>query len=160
VKEQQTDKPLIVFLDQVEECFTRPIADMPDELDQLLKVVQATFGDPNRRPQGKLVLGFRKEWLAELESHLVSYELPRTKVFLERLDRRGIIEVVLGPTRSERLHERYGLTVEDGLAGIIADDLSEDHGSAIAPTLQILLTKMWTKASEVLSRKLPWKVVC
>ena len=51
------------------------IADMPDELDQLLKVLQATFDDPNRRPQGKLVLGFRKEWLAELESHLVSYEL-------------------------------------------------------------------------------------
>ena len=94
------------------------------------------------------MLGFRKEWLAELESHLVAYELPRTKVFLEPLDRRGIIEVVRGPARSARLRERYGLTVEDGLAEIIADDLLEDRGSAIAPTLQILLTKMWTKATE------------
>lgn len=147
-KEAQVNKPLIVFLDQLEELYTRPIAGLPDELDQLLRVVKATFSDPNCRPQGKLVLGFRKEWLAELESHLVGYELPRTKVFLEPLDRRGIIEVVRGPARSTRLRERYGLTVEDGLAEIIADDLLEDRGSAIAPTLQILLTKMWSKATE------------
>ena len=44
-----------------------------------------------------MVLGFRKEWLADLETHLVDYELPRTKVFLEPLDRRGVIEVVQGP---------------------------------------------------------------
>jgi hypothetical protein len=37
VKEEQLGKPLIVFLDQVEEFYTRPIADLPDELDQLLK---------------------------------------------------------------------------------------------------------------------------
>lgn len=146
--EEQLHKPLIVFLDQVEELFTRPLADMPDELEQLLKAVQAIFSDPNRRPQGKLVLGFRKEWLAELEAQLVVYELPRTKVFLEALDRRGIIEVVRGPVRSARLRERYGLTIDDGLAEIIAADLLEDRGSAIAPTLQILLTKMWARATE------------
>jgi hypothetical protein len=106
------------------------------------------FCGSDRRPAGKLVLGFRKEWLAELESQLIAYELPRTKIFLEPLDRRGIIEVVQGPARSKRLRERYGLTVEDGLAEIIADDLLEDRGSAIAPTLQILLTKMWSKATE------------
>lgn len=148
VKEEQTGKPLIVFLDQVEECYTRPLADLPDELDQLLKVVQATFVQADQRPRGKLVLGFRKEWLAELEMHLVGKELPRSKVFLEPLDRRGIIEVVQGPARFARLRERYGLTVEDGLAEIIANDLLEDRDSAIAPTLQILLTKMWAKATE------------
>lgn len=148
VKEEQLGKPLIVFLDQVEEFFTRAIVHAPDELDQLLRVVKATFGDPKLRPRGKLVLGFRKEWLAELESCLVAYELPRSKVFLEPLDRRGIVEVVRGPARSARLCERYGLTVEDGVAELIADGLLEDRDSAIAPTLQILLTKMWTKARE------------
>jgi tetratricopeptide (TPR) repeat protein len=147
-KEQQSGKPLIVFLDQVEELYTRPVADMPDELDQLLKMVRDTFCDPNQRPKGKLVLGFRKEWLAELEAQLVAYELPRTKVFLEPLDRRGIIEIVRGPARTARLSERYGLTVEDGLAENIADDLLADRDSAIAPTLQILLTKMWAKATD------------
>jgi hypothetical protein len=93
------------------------------------------------------VLGFRKEWLAELEAQLIAYELPRTKVFLEPIDRRGVIEIVQGPAGSERLRERYGLTVEEGLAEIIADDLLADKDSAIAPTLQILLTKMWTSAT-------------
>ena len=148
LKEEQAGKPLIVFLDQVEELYTHPSAESPDELDQLLAVLKATFSDSNRRPKGKLVLGFRKEWLAELEGHLVEHELPRTKVFLEPLDRRGIIEVVEGPVRSERLREQYRLAVEGGLAEIIADDLLEDRDSAIAPTLQILLTKMWTKATE------------
>lgn len=147
-KEKRAGKPLIVFLDQVEEVYTRTIADLPDELEQLLLVVKAAFGDPSRRPQGKLVLGFRKEWLAELETQLVDYKLPQTKVYLEPLDRRGIIEVVSGPARSEPLRDRYGLTVEDGLGEIIADFLMEDRGSAIAPTLQILLTKMWSKATE------------
>ena len=114
-KEEQLKKPLIVFLDQVEELYARPIADLPDELDQLLKAVKAVFGDPQRRPNGKLVLGFRKEWLAELESQLVAYELPRTKVFLEPLDRRGIIDVVCGPARSARLRERYPEAVDSGL---------------------------------------------
>lgn len=148
LREEQLKKPLIVFLDQVEELYTRPLTDMPDEVAQTMKVMQAIFGDPQRRPQGKLVLGFRKEWLAELESQLIAFELPRTRVFLEALDRRGVIEVVRGPTRTKRLQEQFGLTIEDGLAEIIADDLLADRGSAIAPTLQILLTKLWGKATE------------
>lgn len=146
--EEKLNRPLILFLDQVEELYTRPLAEVADELSQLLKAVKATFSDPQHRPKGKLVLSFRKEWLAELETQLAAYEIPRSKIFLEALDRRGIIEVVQGPACSPRLKERYGLTVEDGLAEIIADDLLEDHNSAIAPTLQILLTKMWAKATE------------
>jgi len=147
-QEEQLGKPLIIFLDQVEELYTRPIADEPDELDKFLQTLKVTFGDSNARPMGKLVLGFRKEWLAELEAQLIERSLPRTRVFLEPLDRRGIIEVVRGPTLSERLRKHYGLTVEDDLPEIIADDLLEDRDSAIAPTLQILLTKLWTRAKE------------
>jgi len=147
-REEQLGKPLIVFLDQVEELYTHPSASTADELEQLLQALGAIFSDSQQRPQGRLVLGFRKEWLAELEAHLDAHELPRTKVFLEPLDRRGIIEVVEGPVRSQRLREQYRLAVEDGLAEIIADDLLEDRESAIAPTLQILLTKMWAKATE------------
>ena len=73
-------------------------------------------------------------------------QLPRAKVFLQRLDRRGIVEAVTGPADSERLRQHYGLTVEDGLAGEIADDLLVDPSSAVAPTLQILLSKLWDQA--------------
>ncbi|TWT55540.1 nSTAND1 domain-containing NTPase [Allorhodopirellula solitaria] len=143
--------PLIVILDQVEECYTRPILDLPDELAQLLRAVEATFGDPAQRPRGKLVLSFREEWLALLEDEVKTFHLPFTKIFLKPLDRDGIIEVVEGPTRSRRLRERYALTIDDRLAGEIADRLLADRGSAIATTLQILLSKLWDKATEIRS---------
>ena len=96
VKEKQTGKPLIVFLDQVEELFTRPLADHPDELNQLLNVVHAIFSDSNCRPQGKLVLGFRKEWLAELESQFATFELPRKKCFSNQLIGRVLLRSCRG----------------------------------------------------------------
>jgi len=147
-QEEKSGRPLIVFLDQVEEVFTRPLAEIPDEMLQFILTLKIIFDDPGRRPKGKLVLGFRKEWLAELEDKLASHELPRSKVFLQPLDRRGVIEVVRGPTGSKRLRDQYGLSIGEELPEIIADDLTEDRDSAIAPTLQILLTKLWTKAKE------------
>jgi len=146
VKEEKIGKPLIVFLDQVEELFTQPIPEHPDELDDFLKLVQSIFVNTDKRPQGKLVLGFRKEWLAELEAEFAHFKLPRTNFFLEPLNRHGIIEVVQGPAKTKRLREHYGLEIEEGLPVLIADDLLADRDSAIAPTLQILLTKMWKRA--------------
>jgi hypothetical protein len=144
--ERELDKPLIVIVDQVEEVFTRARADQPDELAAFLDVVQSLFADPGRRPGRKLLMGFRKEWLAEIERQLIDHRLPYTGIFLERLDRRGIIEAVAGPAHSERLQKHYGLTVDEELPTTIAEYLLEDPGSPIAPTLQILLTKMWEAA--------------
>ncbi|MEM7530954.1 MAG: CHAT domain-containing protein [Chloroflexota bacterium] len=144
--EQQTNQPLIVILDQAEELFTRPNHDQPNELNDLLEILAPLFAKRNQRPQGKLVLSFRKEWLADIEDAMKSHHLPCTKLFLARLSRQGIIDAVEGVARSERLQTHYGLSVEAGLAEIIADDLLEDPSSPVAPTLQILLTKMWTHA--------------
>jgi WD40 repeat protein len=144
--ESDLAKPVIVILDQVEEVFTRPTASQNDEFEQFLTTLEVIFIRPGHRPQGKLILSFRKEWLAEIERQLSQRKLPRTRLFLERLDRSGIVEVVEGVTRSERLRLYYGLTLTPGLAEIIADDLLEDQGSAIAPTLQILLTRLWERA--------------
>ena len=71
------------------------------------------FGDPAQRPQGKLILSFRKEWLAEIEKRLAEQRLPYGKVFLERLDRQGVMEAVAGPARAQRLREHFGLAVSD-----------------------------------------------
>lgn len=146
--EAQGQKPVVIILDQVEEVYTRPDDSRPHELAGFLAGLQTVFADRRQRPQGKLILSFRKEWLAEIEGRLEQSGLPYTKVFLERLDRRGIIEAIEGPARSERLRKQYGLTVEPGLAEIIADNLLEDRDSAIAPTLQILLTKMWEQTTQ------------
>ena len=93
------------------------------------------------------MLAFRKEWLADLEAQLGEARLPRSKFYLARLAREGIIEIVNGPARTERLRRQYHLTVEDRLAEIVADDLEEDREGELAPTLAIPLTKMWDRAT-------------
>ena len=145
--ETEAGKPLLVVLDQVEELFTRPNPALLDEMNDFLDVLAGLFADPGRRPQGRLILGFRKEWLAEIEKRLEERRLPRAKVFLERLSQAGIVEVVAGPARALRLRDRYGLTVAAELPSLIADDLLADRESPVAPMLQILLTGMWEAAT-------------
>jgi len=147
-EEARLGKALFVFLDQVEEVFTRPNLAQPQELDEFLAALAAALGNRDTRPRGKLVLGFRKEWLAELDRRLAEAKLPRAKVFLKQLDRRGIIEAIRGPARPGRLQRQYRLAIEDGLPEVIADDLLADAGSALAPTLEVLLTKMWERARQ------------
>jgi WD40 repeat protein len=147
--ENEYQKSVIAILDQVEEVYTRPNSNLTDELQKFLEALKATFSDSAQRPQGKLILGFRKEWLAEMEKRLTDHDLFHTKVFLERLDHDGIIEAITGPARVARLQQHYKLRITDGLAEIIADDLLEDRDSPLAPTLQILLTKMWDEATRL-----------
>jgi len=144
--EQQTGRPLVVIADQVEEVYSRP-SDRVDELEEMLAAAAALFRDRAARPRGRLVLSFRKEWYAEVAAQVAAAKLPRAEVFLRGLDRAGIVEVVRGLVDNPRLRKRYGLSIEDGLAEDLASDLCEDRGSPIAPTLQILLTKMWKVAS-------------
>ena len=147
-EEARLGKPLVIFLDQVEEVFTRPDAAQPHELDELLTGLVAALGNRETRPRGKLVLGFRKEWLAELDRRLAEAKLPRTPVFLQPLDRRGIISAIGGPARPGRLQRQYRLSIQDGLPEVIADDLLADAGSALSSTLQVLLAKMWERARQ------------
>lgn len=146
--EQQAGKPLILILDQVEECFTRQNqgARGASEIQELLTEVRDLLDIPAHWPKGRLVLGFRKEWLAEIHKLATAQDLHVNEVFLERLDRAGIIEVVQGPTRPA-LQQKYGLTIaDDNLPDLIADDLLMDPESPIAVTLQVLLSRMWDHA--------------
>lgn len=145
--ETAAGRPLLVILDQVEELFTRPNSQRPDEMAPFLAALASLFGDPGRRPAGRLILGFRKEWLAEIKERLSERTLPCSEVFLERLGREGIIEIVTGPGRTPRLRDQYRLTVGDPLLpGQIADDLLADRESPVAPLLAILLAGMWEAA--------------
>jgi len=147
-RNQESEKPLTIILDQVEELYTRPQSDIQDELDRFLNALMAIFNNANRRPRGKLILSFRKEYLPEIKQRLTACELPYAELFLERLDQRGIIEAVVGIPRDNRLQQHYHLTISDNLAETIAQDLRADRGAAVAPTLQILLSKLWERAKE------------
>jgi len=148
-REEQTGKPVALIVDQVEEVFTRPNSDPHSELRDFLQALEAAFAISQTRPRGRLILGFRKEWESEIEHQLKEYKLPHAKVFLQPLNSQGIIQAVTGITNSTRLQRQYGLIIEDGLPALMADDLSSDPESPIAPTLQILLTKMWAEAKRI-----------
>jgi len=146
-REKTTGRPLVVVLDQAEEAFTRPWGPSPaEEVAELVGAVRDLFADPMRAPRGKVILGFRKEWLQEFERAHDDVQLGYERMLLAPLDRAGIIEAIEGPIRDPNLQRYYGLTVERGLAENIAVELERDAGSALAPTLQVLLTKLWEAA--------------
>ena len=88
-----------MILDQVEEALTHAGADRCAELDAFVEALRGSFAAKEARPLGKLILGFRMEWLAVIEMRLAEALLPRAKMLIEPLDRRGIVEAVRGPGR-------------------------------------------------------------
>jgi WD40 repeat protein len=144
--EEGAGQPLTIILDQVEEVFTNPNQGLPDELAAFMVALSAFLRDYSARPAGRLLLGFRKDYLAEIKEQMKVHKLYSDEVFLERLDRAGIIDVVTGPAHAPRLQNKYRLTIEVDLPGLIADTLLADPGSAVAPMLQILLYNMWERA--------------
>ena len=151
--EARDRKPLIVILDQVEEKFTRPMADngeAEDELIRFLKTIRPLFTAAANMIRGKLILSFRKEYHPEIRDAFQSLALPYAEVFLKRLDRVGIMEAADGITRDPNLQRKYRLVVEssteNNLPAILADDLLADRESPIAPVLQIILKKLWEMA--------------
>lgn len=146
--EAELDKPLIIILDQVEEAYTHSFNHSDQELADFIEALDTLFGPPAPPLRGKLVLGFRLEWLADIEARFKEHKLFHTKVLLENLDRPSTIEAITGVSRSPRLQQHYGITVDPNLPEVIAGDLLADRQAAIAPTLQILLTKMWRARAE------------
>ena len=147
--EEKIGQALVVILDQIEEVFTRPNPANPNEWQNFLDGLNQLFGRGSQRPQGKLILSFRKEWLPEIEGALSKFGLARNRVFIEPLNQRGIIEAIEGPVSNPHLQQHYGLSLENkGLAQSIADDLMSDRDSPVAPVLQILLSKLWDQAKQ------------
>lgn len=147
--EKNSDKKgLVIILDQVEEVFTRP-SSQPEELTDFLEALQALFSDPEQRPAGRLLLCYRKEYDSEIEKAFREYALPKEKVFLEKLNRKEVVEIVNGLTSTPALQKQYRLEVEPALPGLIADNLLMDKDSPVAPVLQITLTKLWQRQEDM-----------
>ena len=145
--EDKTQKPFLLILDQIEECFTRPTEVGPEEeLNAFIDQLNALFALRSKRPRGRLILSFRKEWIAEVEARLDRAQIAHRNIFLERLQMQGIIDIVRGPISNDELKERYRLSVEGELPEMIAANLLQDQHSPVAPTLSILLAKMWEQA--------------
>ena len=143
--EEAEKKPLIVIVDQLEEAFSTEDDKSQQSVINLLNFV-ALASSANEGIKGKLVLSFRKEWLAEVEALCQTRDLAYTSHFIEHLSRNNIIECIEGISKSDKLINTYQLSIPDEkLAGIIADDLLADKLSNRAPVLQILLSSMWDR---------------
>jgi len=170
------DNSLIVVLDQAEEAYTRPLVaalssdgvaapnrawiDPEVEVRVLVEAVHAAFDHTRAdRPRGKLILSFRKEWLDEFEKACKAINLAFESVSLSPLDRAGVIEATRGPATEpdlEMKRAKFRLTIapeEPPLPELLADNLldtladpKKNQASPVAPTLQILLTRMWAEA--------------
>lgn len=146
--EAESGLPLLLILDQVEEAYTRQGGAGDEEFAALLEALQPLFAAKDQRPRGRLLLSFRKEWLPDAQKLLKEKRLAYGELFLKRLGKEGVMEAVAGPATNQRLQQQYGLQIDPELPGRLADDLLEDAGAAVAPTLQILLTQMWKAAKE------------
>lgn len=146
----KAQKPVIVILDQLEEAFTKPYKPAGSEtawtaskeLHQLFDALQQLFDQPDFT--GKVILSFRKEYLAEIETALQSEGISNyQKQFLEVLQKEEIKEIVSGLAHNPRTQQEYNLTIESSLEETIAAELKNNHQTAVAPVLQIILSRMW-----------------
>jgi WD40 repeat protein len=149
-RERGDARPLLVVIDHAEELLPDNGAGA-EEWETLRAALAALFAHPGQAPRGKLLLAFRKEWLADLGAGLNRHTLPHTCKMLERLDQAGVAESVEGVCKTPRCRDKYRLRLapdRDGqpLALRIAADLLADRHAPIAPTLQILLRRLWERA--------------
>ncbi len=145
-KEKRLEKPLLVVLDQIEEAFTHAQIGASPDWDGFVKSLSEVFSAPETAPQGKLLLAFRTEWFSRVKKHLTG--LRKSEVFLDTLDQAGIEEATIGPTLRKEVREVFPLSIESGLAERISNALLNDDSTSVAPTLQVLLKKLWIEASK------------
>lgn len=146
----QSTQALTVILDRADEALTRPAAGQADEYDALATALAPLFADPTQPGAGKLILACRQEALAPIRQALADHGLGSLSIEhpLDRLDRAGIMEAVRGPAQNARLRATYRVTVDDELPALVAEDLTTDDKSPIAPVLQVLLGEMWAQTSK------------
>ncbi len=172
-QEKQQEKPLIIVMDQMEELLfndshhqaqnnSNETASQVRPLEQLFQTLQQIFyadsdsQSQQQRPQGKLVISLRKEWFAEFNEACRRYQINLQDYLLKPLDKAMIMEIIEGISHTPALHQKYQLDIENDqgrLAEYIADDLLVSEHASLAPTLQIILSKLWEAVSEQQPRR-------
>lgn len=150
--QEQNFPPTLLVFDQAEEIITLSPKDPNDALRDFFHKLHRLCQLPKYRC--KVIISFRKEFLAEIEATLSRLDIPYLNYYLSSMQKANLVEVVSGLTSTSAFRLRYGLSIDNGLPEIIAADVARDNNSNIAPTIQLLLTKMWKEATE-LNRSAP-----
>jgi hypothetical protein len=146
----------VIIFDQIEEIVKSKDVRFRKDLLQILALALKNARNSN----GKVILGFKKEVLADVTDQIESIltllnsdspiENPAS-LFLKPLSKEDVIEAIKGPIDSPNLNSQWNLAIKnedlnDDLAERIANAITDDIDSPIAPNLQILLSKMWSEA--------------
>ncbi len=147
--------PAIYIFDQVEELFFLDEKNASNltytRINQLLTTLHQVFYPSNsvKRPEAKILFCLRTEWFGKLYDACKLWDINHSSYLLKPPDKMAIMEIIESPATIDYLKQFYQLTIVDPpygyLAEQIADDLLVDKESTIAPTLQIILSRLWDK---------------
>jgi hypothetical protein len=127
-------QPIIVVLDQVEDAWVAGALDT-----WIRNNLALCFKGGRWLPCGRLILSFRKEWAAEIQSALNAHGVGHWyHVHVSPLAHSAIVDAVHGVEQIDRYH----VSIEPGLGVRIAEALRADSDAPLAPTLQVWLTEM------------------
>ncbi len=132
----------VLIIDQVEEALIDPIDDFPEEWDEFFDWVRQV---PRRKPDWRIVLGFRSEYLPQVREALkgVAYN---DQLFLQALTEAGLYEAILGVSKNNKLGRFADFSFEEGLPELLVSDIRQDKASNQAPLLQTQLKALWQQA--------------
>jgi len=141
---QSESTPKLLLLDQVEEMFTDPGRE--DEVRAFFDTLLETL---THYPQLKIVLAFRKEYLADIKDQLRERSINYLWYSLRTLREEGVRRAINGVFKSSALKAQFeGLEeIEDALEEALVKDIMSDKSSNIAPLLQYQLRTIWDKAA-------------
>ena len=132
IKQDQT--PIILIVDQFEECFTMGNEKIRTEFIKFLTELIQTL------PNFYLIFGMRSDFRGRLgEFPEFSREI-MAEINVKHLNREEIQEAIEKPAQF------VGLGIDDGLKQQLINDVEDDPESF--PLLQYTLTKLWDKARE------------
>jgi len=147
-KKQTVDKkPFLVIIDQIDWFFSSSKKSTDSYLNGLNEFLRECLHN-HPKEEIKFVLSFRKEFLAEIKSSLDEYSFSYNGIFLNPLDKEGIVNAIRGISTNNQPKLNYNLQIEEGLIETITADISRDEESHVAPALQVLLTNFWELAIE------------
>ncbi len=152
-----TGKPVLLALDQLEEAIIDPVGGK-DELPGFVDSLQERLKLPGN-PHLKVVLGFRKEYLSEVQDELHKRQFTKGRsyegLFLKPLSRKGLEEAITGAAKNGELADHFSFEMEDGLAAEILERINRDEqrgrpeqASSKAPWLQMQLALLWAIESQ------------
>ena len=145
----------LILLDQVEEAITHAIGSgnaAGEELRAFADHVRQLFSSRPPGSPARLLLSFRKEYLAEIRGCFAQGSADNAPdlldhFWLDRLGHDAIVQVVTGAAFSRLTRDTYKIVFPEGgrLPNLIADDMLKGD-SSIATILQIVLNELWDAA--------------